>query len=325
MKNFRFALCIVVCILLIVFSSNAASYARTGYDVFINSIFPSLLPFFVFTTLLRGSSFFEKSKSAFFVLAIISGAPSAARLLKDVDLPSKKKTQLCAALNTISPMFTISVLATKELSSTSLALPILIAQSISIVIMLIPFYKTKISFSKQGRLSFAEAVSSSMNSMLSLCGTVVVFLVLIGIVSEFIPHKNNIAVLFISGIAEVSSGCLGLGGLGVETRILSSLGAFFVTFGGICVLMQSKTFFRIDSLRYIGFKFIQSTITAILAYILTPLFYFEAKDVFNPVSQERLAENATSMGTVLTVSMLVIFAIILLGIAYRSITNPRKR
>lgn len=340
MKNYKFIFCIIVCTLLILFSNDAAVAARSGYDVFINNIFPSLLPFFVFTSMLGTNPLFLKNKYILFVLCVLSGAPCAARLLSDFELSENLKTRLCAALNTVSPMFTISVLATVSLKNTVLAIPIFISQAISVLIMLIPFFKSNISLSFENKaLSFPSAIKDAMQGMLSLCGTIVVFFVLISVLNSLglqdliyfigknllLLNEPQILNTLINGILEVTSGCVSLSTLNIPVRLAASFGAFFVTIGGICILIQSKSFFRLKSGQYIFFKLIQGIISAVIAYFITPLFLNGSVSVFTPVSSDKLAENATSMGAVIAVSMLVILFIFILGVAVKNITNPRKR
>lgn len=340
MRNLKFVFCISVCILLVIFNKDAAFAARSGYDIFITNIFPALLPFFVFTSLLRSGSIRSQNKYIYFLLSIMSGAPGAARLLAHAKMPPNKKTQLCAALNTISPMFTIGVLSSVNLNCPVLALPILISQILSVLIMLIPFIKSDVSLLPDKDIStLSSAIKSAMDSMLSLCGTVVVFLVLLSVVRNLgfdrllIYIGENILCLkdpkllltIASGILEITSGCISLGSLDLPLRLAAATGAFFVTFGGVCVLMQSKAFFNIKSSIYILFKLIQGIISAIFAYIITPFFMTESTAVFNTVSQERFAENTTSMVTLISVSMLVILFIFLLGISVKNIRSSRKR
>ncbi len=211
---------------------------------------------------------------------------------------------------------------------------------LSVLIMLIPFFKSNISLSAENtEISLSDAIKESMNSMLSLCGTVIIFLVLISVANamglqkflSFIGEKillmsePEILNTVINGMLEVTNGCISLGLLKIPLRLSSSIGAFLVTFGGICVLMQSRSLIDLKSTSYIFFKLIQGFIAAVLTYILTPFFYNETASVFNPVSAERFSENATSMGTVFAVSMLVIIAVFLLGIVFKNITNSKKR
>ncbi|MBQ9833123.1 MAG: hypothetical protein IJO48_05255, partial [Clostridia bacterium] len=279
---------------------------------------------------MQKSSAHNSGTYATLFMSVISGAPCAARMLKNQQLDIEHRTRLCAALNTISPMFTISVFAQNILKNPICAAPIILAQFLSVFIMLIPLRKTVLAKKETcGGLSLPSAIGDAMNSMLSLCGTVIICLVGINVLEATtlpqiitssaekllgIKHHGILNTL-LKGILEVTNGCISIGELKetaqLPLRTCIAFGTFFVTFGGISVLIQSSVFIKLIKLKYIFYKLIQSIIAAVTAYLTAPLFFYKTADVFNTVSGERLAENATSMGTVFAVSMLAIGLIFL--------------
>ena len=99
---------------------------------------------------------------------------------------------------------------------------------------------------------------------------------------------------------------------GLSLRQTAALAAFFFSFGGICILVQSLAFARIRLGQYLGRKLLQGCLSALLAYFLCPLFLPDAQAVFAPASSG-LAQNAFSALWVGGVSLLAASCLLLLS------------
>ena len=118
--------------------------------------------------------------------------------------------------------------------------------------------------------------------------------------------------LLLTGMLEMVTGCKALGEAGLPLRQAAALAAFFFSFGGICILVQSLAFARIRLGPYLGRKLLQGCLSALLAYFLCPLFLPDAQAVFAPIPSS-LGQNALSALLVGGISLLGASCMLLLS------------
>ena len=330
--------CALVCALLIAFNPDAMAAAREGYALWRDSVLPALLPFFVCTSLMRQMGALQSGNTAaLFALAFISGAPGGARLSQQYMTDGEADsglTCLAASLNTVSPMYIAGAFASGMLGAPQAALPILAAQFLSALILTLLVRKAygpvlsvgapeqTLPFSRIFVASVAEAVSS----LLSICGTIIFFLVFTRLLAatgvlaallwpfrtllSLLGHDGALAEAVFSGMLEMTAGSKALAEAGLPLRTAASAGAFLFSFGGLCIAMQSMLFLPIRLRQYLPLKFAQGVLSALLCYFLFPICFPGAAQT-GFVSGETLAENALTATAIFAVSLLGVGAVLL--------------
>ena len=340
--------CALTCALLIAFNPDAMAAAREGFSLWRDSVMPALLPFFVCTSLMRQMGALQSGNAAaLFALAFVSGAPGGARLSSqyaadgDVDAGL---TCLAASLNTISPMYIAGAFATGMLGAPQAAFPILTAQLLSALLTVLLVRKAyapvlAASAPEQAlpfaRL-FAASIAESVSSLLSICGTIIFFLVLTRLLSAtgamavllwpfrtlltLLGSNGALAEAVFTGMLEMTAGSKAPAEAGLPLRTAASAGAFLFSFGGLCIAAQSMLFLPVKLKQYLPLKLAQGVLAALLCYFLFPICFPGAAHA-GAVSGETLAENALTATAIFAVSLLGVGTVLL----FSAIAGKRKR
>ena len=187
-RKIVFSLCVLLCGALIALNGEAAEAARSGFALWQNSVMPALLPFFVCTGLMRKLGLISLGNpAALMALSFISGAPGGARLCAGLYGDSAQdNTVMAASLNALSPMFITGAFASSMLRCPQAAIPIVSAQLIAMLVFFIVALKaTPMPAHIEAReekanagVLFAASVTEAAASLISICGMIVFFSVL---------------------------------------------------------------------------------------------------------------------------------------------------
>lgn len=318
-KTMVYLSCMFTCCLLFIHSPSAVSAGIQGFYIWRDALLPALLPFFVCAYVMQNLGLPSKAeRGALIALSLISGAPSGARLLSAQGDPDSRTAAL---LNTVSPMFIYASFCGGMLGAPGLALPILLAQFIATIIMLLIF-PPKLGGSSVKRIDesplrlIGEGITKGMAAMLNICGALVFFMALMAVIRTVIPLPNGIAGAVISGMLEMTGGCAELAELSLSPRITAAVSAFLFSFGGVCIFAQSLTFCRLSAKVYFSTKLTQGGIAALTAWLITPLFP-SAAAVYNSITGAALAANTLSFLQAAGVSAVAMAAVLLIGAAAR--------
>lgn len=324
MKKCVFYLCALLCVLLMFGHEAALSAAQQGFSIWMTAILPALLPFFVCCDMMRHSPYFSgRGRLSLFLLCFISGAPSGARMVGSAPLSSKEKSDLAAALNNVSPAYVLTSFCGNMLGAPELAAPIIIALFLSAFLMFLRCPRIKLAADGgEEPPSLAAAIGRGMNSMLSICGTVIFFMVLAA-VAEWLLTNLSFSVsgtpwALIVGVFEMVSGSVCLSACTMNSRVMAACAAFLFSFGGLCIMTQSLLFCELKPWRYIVKKAIQAGLAACIAYLITPFFQAKSITVFYDISGETLRYNSVSALYILASTVLAGTVILLLGAVFRS-------
>lgn len=326
-----FAFCALCCGLFVLYSAPALEAAQQGFSLWRDAVLPALLPFFICAHIMQNCGAVSLHNPLFlYVVSMISGAPTGARLAGSLE---EDHTAAVAALNAVSPMFIAGSFAGRIMGYPQLAWPILIAQLVAAAVF---FLLSKPGFgpalARPNPPSFfrllREAMAAGGASMLSIGGAMLFFMAFMALLQETgllsllaMPFTKLLAKaslpeqlpsLLLTGMLEMVTGCKALGEAGLPLRQAAALAAFFFSFGGICILVQSLAFARIRLGPYLGRKLLQGCLSALLAYFLCPLFLPDAQAVFAPIPSS-LGQNALSALLVGGISLLGASCMLLLS------------
>ena len=306
----------LITVLMLFFPEASVNSAKSALTLCLDVIIPSLFPFFVCSGLLIHSgicrhlaSFLEPvmkpvfnvggSGAAAFVLGTLSGYPqgaiTACNLYRSGYLSKSETERLLAFCNNSGPLFVLSAVGVATYSSTKIGVILYISHLIASIIVgvLFRFYKknshTAPKYSvNQSDLPFSEAFSSvlrdSVSNILTVCGAIIFFGTVSGLVLQFFPDEGMPKALF-SGILELSQGnrVIAQSNLSVVTKL--ALSAFSVGFAGICVHLQVAAIVsrhHLSLMPYLFAKLLHGLLSAALT--LSYLYFSRTSPTFSTPS-----------------------------------------
>ena len=267
-----------MCAVTVIFGEVVLNAAISGFELWLCCVMPSVFPFFVCVSLLKESGFVTSSSamSLFFGCAL-SGAPAGSRLC-DAVFPDKddgRFSEICAVCNMISPAFFTGSLFVLT-GSRAAIFPVIIGHYAAAILMFtLTYKKAKIMPAQKPHPSrpFSAALSSAVTegfiSSVRVCGVIIFFTVLSALIIKlstiFGINTLNPVFLFLLSMLEMTNGVAFLAGLDVSFPFMCALVTFCVSFGGLCIMMQTMSVVKINAKKYL----LKKAETALLAGAIT--------------------------------------------------------
>lgn len=247
------------------------------------TVLPSLLPFFFLTLMLTGlgvingfSKLLDKPTRFLYhaggysaviqLISFISGYPVGAKLISELyikgQISSKEATKISTFTSTSGPLFIIGSVGIAMFSNKTVGIIILISHLFSAILNGIIFRKYGDNASIQPLLPtksqstnlLYDCAYGATLSCLTVGTLIAVFSVFCQIAIDFkllLPATNlfnllfndtNLSTAFITGLIECTNGC---NMLSKSASFLSvPLASFVISFGGLCILVQSIAFLK---------------------------------------------------------------------------------
>lgn len=278
-------------LVLILDGKTALAGGAEGVTLCIRTLIPSLFPFFLLSSLLTGSL----SGRALLLSGILGGYPvgagNVAQAYRTGSVSRQEAERLVVLCNCAGPSFLFGVVG-PILGSVRSAFLLwgIYLLSVTALWMILP--KSRIPAGTSHPVSVQDALFQSIRAMAGVCGWVILFRVFLAILDRWVlwllPDWGRILVY---GILELSNGCLALEQLEPGLRFV--LGAGMVSFGGLCVMLQTAGAARNISLGlYFPGKAFQAAVSTLLASFLVP-------GTISPVIQAGLVIFAVLCGAIL--------------------------
>ena len=295
-RIFPIVLCGFCMLLLMIDPSTALSGATDGITQVLQVIIPSLFPYFFITSYLNASLLgmsipgiqilanrlhIPKGADSILLLGFIGGYPVGAQTItntyKEGHLTKDCARILLGYCSNAGPAFIFGV--TASMFPTSYAPWCLwFLQIISTIITAHFLPKPNgqdIIWNNVSRITAIIALQRSLRSMASVCGWIILFKILIAYISKPMQALGGNALILLSGILELSNGCLSLVNIPTDSArfVLCSV---FLSFGGLCVLMQTRSVAGALGLGlYLPGKLMQVAICFILSLPLSFILFQE--------------------------------------------------
>jgi sporulation integral membrane protein YlbJ len=233
--------------------------------------------------------------SYIFFMSILSGYPVGAKLVSETTRADKNSlTRLAAACSTSGPVFITGTVGFSMLKDKNAGFILYAAHIISVLL----FALFSGLFIKDANAAVHEKNTELSSNSLSesVYGSVISILIVGGFISlfyMFIDILLNTAGVIISltditgsslpfdtikglitGIMEVTRGCRDISAAGASLNIKMCLCCFLITFGGLCVMLQSFTFLgkSISRPKFVLYKFVQGLIAVLICFLLCLIF-----------------------------------------------------
>jgi sporulation integral membrane protein YlbJ len=303
----------------VIFPDRLLESAKNGVQLWLNQIMPTLLPFTILINILSMTGFFTFAGRALspvmrllfnvpgqggiaLASGFLSGYPMGAKvtaiLRERGEISQVQAERLLTFTNNSGPLFILGAVGVGVFSSARAGYFIMIIHYASALItgVLFRFYKagaddyTPLTSGAQpaddlplGKM-ISESIMRSMESMLLIGGTIVLFSVISGVVAMIV--SGNYAV-FAAGILEMTNGVFALAqstsnlpaanlpaaNLPLEHRII--LSAMFISFGGLSIHAQTAAVIKGTDIRlgvHTIAKCVQTAVTCALGFGLYPFF-----------------------------------------------------
>ena len=270
-------------------------------NLWVNNLIPSLFPFFIISDILINYKIIDYipknikylCKKIFnindnmlliLLLSMISGFPSNARntrtLYDNGSISLDSANHILIFTHFANPVFILTTIGTFFLHSEKLGIIILISHYLSNIILGIIFGKffrnnedrmINYNFKKKnfGNV-FVTAIKKSIDTILLICGIVVVFLMLSTIIVDTFNFNNYLSIL-IRGLFEITIGVEALGKSPLSLCYKAVIASCFLAFGGISVHVQVISQIVDTKIKYIYFfigRMYQMILSGIITYII---------------------------------------------------------
>lgn len=281
-------------------STEVLESVKYAFDIWKNSIFPSIFPFFIISSILISYGLVEilgelfkplmnvfgiDSKVSFvFIMSMLSGFPSSSKYIKELYdkniIDDNISTKALMFTHFSNPLFIIGTIS--PLLNKKIVLLILIVHYLTNILIGILFRnykrtdtKTKIDLSniKFNKVNLgyilAEAIYNSIKTLLLILGTISCFNVLICIIDSF--NLSPTLSSLISGVLEITTGINKVSLLNISTKLKATLITMFLSFGGLSIHMQVYSIISETKIKYKPYliaRIIHSIISGAIIYLI---------------------------------------------------------
>lgn len=298
---------ILISVEVLIESADVLESVKFSFNIWENSIFPSLFPFFVIGNILIDLGFpkllgtllkdvmyklFKINGTGAFIiiLSILSGFPSSAKYTKELylngEINDKEATKLLTFTHFSNPLFILGTLSITFLNNKEIGMCILISHYIGNLFIGLIFRNYYISKKDTTKVSLKNAIISmnssrtdkSFGQMLSnaITSSISTLLLILGTVTIFLVLttliNNNLNVSpyyksIINGIFEMTQGLKYLSMLKIPLYKQALISVFFISFGGLSVHMQVLSIISDTKIKYFPY-FISRILHASISTII---------------------------------------------------------
>ncbi len=331
-RNFFAIIFLFFAFSLVLFSKNNLAAVKNGLTLWATTVVPSLFPFFVATQLLMHTNivnFFGRALNNFmkpifnidgkgsfcFIMGLLSGYPVGAKIASEFrknNICSKVECErLLSFTNNSGPLFIIATVGISMFGNSTIGVLLLLTHVLGCftVGFIFRFYHKRnyrnslsndgkyisnyVSFSNLGEV-LSESISSSISTILTIGGFVVIFSSIISIlkssgilsglcmiltpVFNFLHIDTSFISPLITGFLEITNGISIISDIKIKNISVNIIfTAFLLGFGGISVLLQvwsiiSKTDLSIKP--YIVGKILHGLIASFYTFLAINMFSF---------------------------------------------------
>ena len=283
-------------ILFLAFPARYTSCVRDGVTLWAVCVLPATFPFLFLTALFRRQSLYPRllkvsspvagklfrvsgAGGCAAVLSALSGYPVGAREVFDLyrsgQIQREESFRLACLCSTSGPMFLVGGVGSGILHSPTLGWIMLFSHLFSVwtVCFFLRFTgkrpSTKPALVPPRGGDLYEHIYSSVISILCVGGSIALFYTFAQMASDALAlvGVSGQAAAFLAGLFEMTTGCK-LFSSGANALSAGAC-AFFVTFGGLCVLVQQIAYLNragVKTLPFVGVKLLQGVLSFALCF-----------------------------------------------------------
>lgn len=313
---FRLISAALFMLLLIMKSDIAVIGAQEGLKLCMQVIIPSLFPFFFLSAYIipmlteisfPGSQWLCKNLGiprgceGLLILGLVGGYPVGAQAIGSAyqagTLQKEQAHRLLGFCNNAGPAFIFGVAGTL-FPSKSIPWLLWLIHIFSALLTGIILPKVRTTHSKQisfTKVTIMQAFRQGLNVTTSVCGWIILFKVLLSILFSFIHLQHDILSVILTGIFELSGGCIALNGI-TNLSLRFILFSALLSCGGVCVYMQTASVAAgLGTGIYLPGKLMQTFLSILLSLTIVL------------ISNENTVSPITTINIYLTCTVCIIF------------------
>lgn len=292
-----------ITLILIILNKNLISKTIiTSFDIWFNTLVPSMFPMFILSDILINYNFTEYippkiintlskilgiSNNAVLIilLSIISGFPTNAINISnalDNNIITKEEAEHILLFNHFAnPLFILQTVGIFYLNNNKYGIIILLSHILSNIIIAILFkhknhypsnnYISKNNKSQNFIIVLTNGVKKTINSLLMISGTITLFLILSTLITNTLNLNNYLSIL-IQGILEMTMSIANLSILNINPLTKVMLSTMIISFGGLSIHLQVITSLD-NKIKYKNY-FIGRIYQVIISSILTIILFY---------------------------------------------------
>ncbi len=275
-------------LVLILDSRTAINAASEGVTLCVQTLIPSLFPFFVFSSLLTGSlsgidsrllSYWEMllrlpaGGGKLLVIGFLGGYPTGAACIRQAydrnELSRQAALRLLSFCNNAGPSFLFGIITSffPEVRYVWLLWMIHILSALTVSLLLPAAQDSAVPKSESETITLTQALNRSTRTMAAVCGWVVMFRMVLSFLDRWIFWFFPLWLqVILKGILELTNGCLLLGQI-PDIPLRFVIASVLTGFGGLCVLLQTKSAIGdLPLLPYIRGKLLQAAFSFLYSF-----------------------------------------------------------
>ena len=281
-------------LVLILDAQTAIAGMRSGIELCLRTLIPSLFPFFILSILLTGNLLGSRSKilrpvgwlcgipegaESLMAVGFLGGYPVGAQNValayRRGSLSRSDAERMLAFCNNAGPAFLFGIVGA-AFDSHWIAWSlwgIHIASALTVAMAVRPAAAGAAVRIPEKSVTLPQALQQSLTVMAQVCGWVVVFRMLLTYLDRwFLWLLPGEAKIILSGMLELSNGCVQLRSLENEgLRFIAAAG--LLSLGGLCVCFQTSSVTQGLSLRaYFPGKLLQAAVSVLMSLCVQGLF-----------------------------------------------------
>ncbi len=307
---------------LLAFPRAVSDAAASAALLWWTGVLPSLLPYLIVASLLQRSGVLLRIKPrllpyALFLFGALLGYPVGAKLAKALSernaISPADAERVAVRCNLPNPVFLFSVVSVGLFGNPRCAAPLLLGVYVAALLFWLPMVRMPgIRIAKTDGLlphDLPDAIGDGVKTISTIGGCIVFTSVLGALLQSLFRLPENAVYSILLGSLEMTCGVRAASVLPLALSVRIALAAFFVQFGGFSVLLQTASQYPIRMLRYALSKLACATLSAIVAYLLTPLFLSDtlAPTFASAAEMQRNAFALLSVGFAASLGLLFVF------------------
>ena len=290
------------CLLILILDSRTAlSGAAEGISLCIKTVVPSLFPFLFFSALLVNSLWGEQrpflrlagsilgippGADSLLITALLGGYPAGAQVIgesfRNNRLSADDASRLLHFCSNTGPAFLFGFLSASFPDPGMLWAPWFIQLLSAVITAILGSSCSSDTVSLPDKsLSVTQVMIQTVKTMALICGWILLFQILSAFLTRwFLWRFPAVIQILISGLLELSTGCVLLARINsFSMRFL--LCSAFLSFGGVCVLMQTASVISPLSVKPYLLGKLQQTL---ISFILSAVYLQSGWTAFLPIT-----------------------------------------
>lgn len=278
------------CLIMVAFPQITALASKEAVSIWLNSVVPTLLPFFIAANFLKKTGIVGRIPTGIYPLAmaLLSGYPMGAKIAGDdyrEGLIDKEQLYKILSYSMVTgPAFLIGAVGAGFLGSHRLGVILAVSHYAGAWLNSFFYDRKKTGIKPSGsvqsyrKTGYYDLLTDSILESFRSLAVILAYIVMFMIVTDLLQFSGLLRMLpggeaaaLVKGILEMTVGCSSLSACSCSAASKAAMASFMVSFGGLSVMGQSMSMLRgcnVSLRRILLMKLSQGLISGLLAFSL---------------------------------------------------------